>query len=199
MMFRHLKLSKNDFLEIKYHTSIIWCIDLIHAWLDENTCSPFLYAIWTKDMRLLLSPLICLKISRPSIFLGQMDYIPKLFTSLQNWSWVHTINLLARKIPNPINVLGAGFFYRPLSQFIPRLPLLPLRSGIKKRGKKYYTEPIKPLSTVYRSVCAVYRSVFILLTNRSYHGKKNRGVVWWWGEIIDQEIDKVLHDCASCT
>jgi hypothetical protein len=109
-MFRHLKLSKNDFLGIKYHTSIIWCIDLIHAWLDENTCSPFLYAIWTKDMRLLLSPLICLKISRPSIFLGQMDYIPKLFTSLQNWSWVHTINLLARKIPNPINVLGAGFF-----------------------------------------------------------------------------------------
>jgi hypothetical protein len=135
MMFRHLKLSKNDFLEIKYHTSIIWCIDLIHAWLDENTCSPFLYAIWTKDMRLLLSPLICLKISRPSIFLGQMDYIPKLFTSLQNWSWVHTINLLARKIPNPINVLGAGFFYRPLSQFIPRLPLLPLRSGIKNAVK----------------------------------------------------------------
>jgi hypothetical protein len=68
---------------------------------------------------------------------------------------------------------NAAFLRSPLSSSAARV-FLPTVTAIYTavtaltaavRGKKYYTEPIKRVTTVYRSV-------FILFTNRSYHVKK---------------------------
>jgi hypothetical protein len=79
----------------------------------------------------------------------------------------HYLYVIAR-YQLPLSLL-VRFFYQPLPQFIPRLPLLPLRSG-KRTVVKNIKLPIKPVPTVYRSVLSLVPTARTMVKKNLLHG-----------------------------